>query len=45
MLDRAVSAAYGWEWPVPEDELLSRLLALNLERHAAETGGSAEGEA
>ena len=42
-LDRAVSAAYGWAWPVDEDEMLSRLLALNLERHAAETAGSAEG--
>ncbi|MPY67815.1 class I SAM-dependent DNA methyltransferase [Deinococcus sp. SDU3-2] len=41
-LDRAVSAAYGWEWPLDEDEMLSRLLALNLERHAAETAGSAE---
>jgi hypothetical protein len=31
-LDRAVAAAYGWEWPLSEDEVLSRLLALNLER-------------
>ena len=34
--DRAVWAAYGWDDPdpaeVPEDELLARLLALNLER-------------
>lgn len=44
-LDRAVSAAYGWEWPLSEDEMLSRLLALNLERHAAETAESAEGGA
>lgn len=35
-LDRAVAAAYGWEWPLSEDEMLSRLLALNLERYAAE---------
>ena len=41
-LDRAVSAAYGWEWPLSEDEMLSRLLALNLERYAAEQAGSAE---
>ena len=36
MLDRAVWAAYGWDDPepavVPEDTILSRLLALNLER-------------
>lgn len=36
-LDVAVAAAYGWEWPLSEDEVLSRLLALNLER-AAEQG-------
>ena len=33
-LDRAVAAAYGWEWPLTEDEVLARLLALNLERSA-----------
>lgn len=31
-LDQAVAAAYGWEWPMDEDEVLARLLALNLER-------------
>lgn len=31
-LDAAVAAAYGWEWPLPEDEVLKRLLALNHER-------------
>lgn len=31
-LDVAVAAAYGWEWPLSEDEILERLLALNLER-------------
>ncbi|MFC6751503.1 class I SAM-dependent DNA methyltransferase [Deinococcus aquaticus] len=31
-LDQAVAAAYGWEWPLSEDEVLARLLALNLER-------------
>jgi hypothetical protein len=31
-LDAAVAAAYGWEWPLGEDEMLGRLLALNLER-------------
>lgn len=37
MLDQAVAAAYGWEWPLSEDEVLARLLALNLERSAAES--------
>ncbi|MCD0175828.1 class I SAM-dependent DNA methyltransferase [Deinococcus sp. 14RED07] len=36
-LDQAVAAAYGWEWPLSEDEVLARLLALNLERSAAES--------
>jgi hypothetical protein len=31
-LDAAVAVAYGWEWPMSEDELLGRLLALSLER-------------
>ncbi|MCD0164677.1 class I SAM-dependent DNA methyltransferase [Deinococcus sp. 14RED07] len=31
-LDKAIAAAYGWEWPLSEDEVLARLLALNLER-------------
>ncbi|MDV6376013.1 hypothetical protein [Deinococcus arenicola] len=31
-LDSAVAAAYGWEWSLAEDDLLARLLALNLER-------------
>jgi len=31
-LDRAVFAAYGWEWPLPDESILERLLALNLER-------------
>lgn len=36
-LDSAVAAAYGWEWPLAEDEVLARLLALNLERAGAGT--------
>ncbi len=32
MLDQAVAAAYVWEWPLSEDDVLARLLALNLER-------------
>lgn len=35
-LDEAVAAAYGWEWPLDEDEILTRLLALNLERAGEE---------
>ena len=31
-LDRSVHAAYGWEYPLADDEVLSRLLALNLAR-------------
>lgn len=31
-LDLAVAAAYGWDWPLSDDEILARLLALNLER-------------
>jgi len=37
-LDQAVSAAYGWEWPLADDEILSRLLILNRERVAAQSG-------
>ncbi len=40
-LDRAVWTAYGWDDPdpaaTPEDTVLARLLALNLER-AGESG-------
>ena len=49
-LDKAVAAAYGWDWPLSEDEVLSRLLTLNLERAAAQGAPppavtSGEGEA
>ena len=33
-LDRAVFAAYGWEYPLEDQEILSRLLAENLRRAA-----------
>jgi type II restriction/modification system DNA methylase subunit YeeA len=33
-LDTAVAAAYGWEWPLTDDEILKRLFALNQERAA-----------
>ncbi len=36
-LDVAVAAAYGWTWPLEEDEVLARLLALNLERASWES--------
>ena len=35
-LDAAVAAAYAWSADLSEDEILSRLLALNLERAAEE---------
>jgi hypothetical protein len=35
-LDDAVIAAYGWEASLTDDEILARLLALNLERAAAQ---------
>lgn len=35
-LDRAVFDAYGWPHDLSEDEILERLLALNLERAAAQ---------
>lgn len=28
-LDQAVAAAYGWEWPLSDDEILRRLFELN----------------
>ncbi len=31
-LDEAVAAAYGWEWPLPDGEVLNRLLTLNRSR-------------
>ena len=33
-LDKAVAAAYGWTWPMEEDELLSKLFELNKARQA-----------
>jgi len=35
-LDRAVYAAYGWDYPLDDDEVLARLLELNLFRSAKE---------
>lgn len=42
--DRAVLAAYGWPADLPDDEVLARLLSLNLKRPAA-IGRTAEEEA
>jgi type II restriction/modification system DNA methylase subunit YeeA len=35
-LDEAVAEAYGWKADMPDDEMLAKLLALNLERAGAE---------
>uniref|UniRef100_UPI0025DC9EBB class I SAM-dependent DNA methyltransferase n=1 Tax=uncultured Nevskia sp. TaxID=228950 RepID=UPI0025DC9EBB len=34
-LDEAVAAAYGWKWPLTDDEVLRRLFVLNQERSGA----------
>lgn len=31
-LDQAVAVAYGWQWPLSDDEVLERLFTLNQER-------------
>jgi hypothetical protein len=36
-LDEALLAAYGWEKSISDDDLLAKLLALNLERAAGAT--------
>ena len=33
-LDTAVAAAYGWEWPLSDDDILKRLFELNQIRTA-----------
>jgi hypothetical protein len=38
-LDRAVADAYGWPWPLTDQEILTRLVALNAERAAEEQRG------
>lgn len=35
-LDAAVCAAYGWPADITDDQILERLLALNLERAATQ---------
>ncbi|MHB1415958.1 MAG: hypothetical protein ACYC1C_11950, partial [Chloroflexota bacterium] len=39
-LDEAVCDAYGWPHDLSDDEILARLLALNLERSATSDAGS-----
>jgi hypothetical protein len=41
-LDEAVLAAYGWNPDMTDSQILSRLLALNMERASTETGGVVE---
>jgi hypothetical protein len=43
-LDEAVAAAYGWPADLPDDDLLARLLALNLARAAAGGPAADDGE-
>jgi hypothetical protein len=38
-LDAAVAKAYGWPWPMPDEEAVARLVALNAERRAEEEAG------
>jgi hypothetical protein len=40
-LDAAVAAAYGWPADLPDEQILERLLALNLERAAEEANAPA----
>jgi hypothetical protein len=39
MLDEAVFAAYGWDPCLSDEQILEKLLALNLERAAEERAG------
>jgi hypothetical protein len=38
-LDAAVADAYGWPWPLPDAEILERVVALNTARAAEEAQG------
>jgi hypothetical protein len=38
-LDAAVADAYGWPWPMTDEEILERVVALNRERVAEEARG------
>ena len=39
-LDAAVADAYGWPWPLPDAEILTRVVALNAQRAAEEASGT-----
>lgn len=39
-LDRAVAQAYGWPWPMPEGDILTRVVALHDVRKKEEAAGS-----
>ena len=39
-LDAAVAAAYGWLWPLDDDAILERVVALNAARAAEEAAGT-----
>ena len=39
-LDAAVADAYGWPWPLTDEEILERVVALNAARAAEETAGT-----
>jgi hypothetical protein len=43
-LDATVAAAYGWPADLPDERILERLLALNLERDAQETKAALVGK-
>jgi hypothetical protein len=38
-LDAAVADAYGWPWPLPDAEILEKVVALNTQRAAEEAHG------
>jgi hypothetical protein len=42
-LDRAVHAAYGWPHPLADEDILERLVALNLRRSEGQVSASAGG--
>ncbi len=39
-LDAAVADAYGWSWPLADEEILERVVALNAARAAEEANGT-----
>lgn len=43
-LDEVVASSYGWEWPLTDEQILERLLELNLRRAAAEDAAPPVGD-